>query len=284
MRCDKRRDKDWTVDYSGARSERVFFFAGLILALKGYRIKALFSLDMPANFINLHWGMRPRNSAVLFSRARKRLEPIMNKILDGKRMFFTLNNLWELIWSGLVFWAVPLFPILYLFIARIWMGKLMFSNNRCIGCGLCAKFCSNRGVVMKKVGEKKRPYWTYHCEVCLRCMGFCKKKAIEAGHSWAILLYFITSIPVFTWLSIRLHDAYPLFPVIQNYWLKEIFNIIYFFPAMILSYWIFWYLIRIPVINTIFTFSTFTHFFRRYHEPETKLKNLKRSRRKNETK
>ncbi|MBU3917053.1 EFR1 family ferrodoxin [bacterium] len=256
------------------------FIAAFILTLKGYRVKAMFSLDMPVNFINLHWGMHPKNVAFLLSRTRHKLEPIMTKILDGKRIYFTLNNLWELAWSTLMFWAVPVLPIFYLFMARIWMGKLMFSNNRCIGCGLCAKFCSNHGVIMKEIGEKKRPYWTYHCEACLRCMGFCKKKAIEAGHSWAILLYFITSVPVFTWLSIRLHAEFPVFPIIQNYWLSELFNLIYLFPAMMLSYWIFWYLIKIPIVNTVFTFTTLTHFFRRYHEPETKLKNFKRGKKK----
>ncbi|MCP4153532.1 MAG: (4Fe-4S)-binding protein, partial [bacterium] len=33
------------------------FMAALILFLKGYQVRAMFSLDMPANFINLHWGM-----------------------------------------------------------------------------------------------------------------------------------------------------------------------------------------------------------------------------------
>ena len=37
------------------------FMAATILMLKGYRIKALFSLDMPSNFINFHWGLHPKN-------------------------------------------------------------------------------------------------------------------------------------------------------------------------------------------------------------------------------
>jgi Pyruvate/2-oxoacid:ferredoxin oxidoreductase delta subunit len=254
------------------------FMAALILFFKGYRVKALFSLDMPANLINLHWGMLPKNIALVKNRSRKKLDPILKRILDHKTVFFTLNNLWELAWGVLMFWLIPLFPILYLLIARINMGKLMFSNNQCIGCGLCSKFCSSEAILMKNVGGKKRPFWTYHCEACLRCMGYCKKKAIEAGHSWAVLLYFITSVPVFSWLIKRLHDIYPVFPIIQNYWLNELFNIIYFFPAMILSYRLFWTIVRVPAINSIFSYTTLTHFFRRYHEPETKLKHLKKKR------
>ena len=29
-------------------------------------------------------------------------------------------------------------------------------------------------------------------------------------------------------------------------------------------------LLRVPLINSVFTHTTFTHLFRRYHEPETK--------------
>ena len=38
--------------------------------------------------------------------------------------------------------------------------------------------------------------------------------------------------------------------------------------------WIFWMLIRIPVVNTIFSVTTLTHYFKRFHEPETHIKDL----------
>ncbi len=146
---------------------------------------------------------------------------------------------------------------------------------------MCARFCPNNAILMKDIGTKKRPYWTYHCENCLRCMGYCKKKAVEAGHSWAVLLYFITSVPVISYVWAWLHETLKFFPVISGYGTIEvvyIFNflvyIIYFLSAVFLSYWIFWYLIRFPVFNTFFSLTTLTHYYRRYHQPETKLKHL----------
>jgi hypothetical protein len=50
-----------------------------------------------------------------------------------------------------------------------------------------------------------------------------------------------------------------------------------------LSYWIFWYLIRFPFFNTFFSVSTLTHYYRRYHQPETKLKRLAGIKRKSTT-
>ncbi len=249
------------------------FMAAIILLLKGYRIKGLFSLDMPANMINLHWGMNSKNVESILIRARKKIEPVMVRLLEGRRVFFIGNNLWELGWSVLLFWIVPLFPILYLLIGKLFMAKLMFSDNRCNGCGLCATSCPNQGIVMKQIRGKMRPFWTCHCEACMRCMGFCKKEAIQAGHSWGVLLYYITSVPVITFFINRTGLLFPL-PVIEGFWLRQLINIIYIIPAIITSYSIFWLLIQIPVINALFAYTTLTRYFRRYHEPGTRLNDL----------
>jgi len=47
-----------------------------------------------------------------------------------------------------------------------------------------------------------------------------------------------------------------------------------FFTALFLSYWVFWYLMSIPMVNTVFTYTTLTRYYRRYHQPETKLKHM----------
>ncbi|UCE56350.1 MAG: EFR1 family ferrodoxin [Desulfobacterales bacterium] len=257
------------------------FFAAIVMFLKGYRVKAIFSLDMPSNFINFHWGLHPKNVDKISKRSQHRLKLLIPRIFNGQRILFTRNNLWEILWCVLLLWLVPLLPIAYLIIARMFMAKVMFSNNDCVGCGMCARNCPNNAILMKKIGSKKHPYWTYHCENCLRCMGYCKKKAVEAGHSWAVLLYFITSIPIISFVWVWLHEALNFFPVKSGYLTIEavyVFNfllyIVYFLSAVFLSYWIFWYLIRFPFFNSFFSLTTLTHYYRRYHQPETKVKHL----------
>ena len=268
------------------------FFAAILMFIKGYRVKAIFSLDMPSNFINFHWGLHPKNVAKISNKAQSRLKALIPRILNGQRILFTRNNLWESLWCVLLFWLFPIYPVLYLIFARIFMAKVMFSNNRCVGCGMCARFCPNNAILMMDAGTKKRPYWTYHCENCLRCMGYCRKKAVEAGHSWAILLYFITSVPVISYVWVWLHGTLNFYPVISGYWTVEvvyIFNFalyivlysVYFLSAVFLSYWIFWHLIQFPVFNKFFSLTTLTHYYRRYHQPETKLKHLAGNKRKN---
>ena len=119
-------------------------------------------------------------------------------------------------------------------------------------------------------------------------MGFCKKKAVEAGHSWAVLLYFITSVPVISYVLLWLHETFNFYPVIRSYWTAEVVYIfsfslytVYFLSAVFLSYWIFWHLIQFPVFNKFFSLTTLTHYYRRYHQPETKLKHLAGNKRKN---
>ena len=250
------------------------FLAAFLMLIKGYRPRALFSLDMPSNFINFHWGLHPKNVEAISSKTQKKLARLLTRIMKGRRIYFTRNNLWEVLWCIGIFWFIPIFPIMYLLIGKLFMAKVMFSNHRCAGCGLCARFCPNQAIEMRSTGKKKRPYWTYHCEVCLRCMGYCNKRAVEAGHSWAVLLYFLVSIPVLSYLLYRLNTVYDKIPMLGSYFSYEIIYFIEFFFALFLSYWVFWQLIRIPMVNKIFSYTTLTHYYRRYHQPETRLKQM----------
>ena len=252
------------------------FLGALLMVWKGYRLKAVFSLDMPSNLINLHWGLHPKNVATISDRSKIRLKHLMDRIMDDHRILFTRNNLWEMAWCVLLFGLVPIFPILYLMVGRMFMAKVMFSNNRCVGCGMCARFCPNNAILMKTVGSRKRPYWTYHCENCMRCMGYCRKKAVEAGHSWAVLLYLITALPVVSYALAGLNRTFSFVPVISGYWTIQLISIVYILPSLFLSYWLFWQLIRFPLVNSVFTYTTLTHYFRRYHHPDTKLKHMAR--------
>jgi len=250
------------------------FFAALVLLFKGYDIRGFFSLDMAANMNNLHPRLTAKAVEKISERTKEKIDFFLTPIMSGKRVIFTLNNLYEGIWSIMLFWWIPIFPIIYLIYGKTTMAKIMFANNRCLSCGSCTTICSNNGIEMKFFFGKKRPFWNYHCENCMRCMGYCKQNAIEAGHSWAILQYFFVTIPVVAKLLSWLIISTGLTIEIQNYWLWLLVDTLYFLPALFLSYWLFWMLLRIPVVNSIFSVSTLTHYFKRYHEPETRLKEL----------
>ena len=84
-------------------------------------------------------------------------------------------------------------------------------------------------------------------------MGYCKQKAVEAGHSWALFQYVIVTLPVMANLISRLKTATGLPLEITNYWAMALLDTLYFLPALFLSYWLFWVLIRVPVVNALFS-------------------------------
>lgn len=245
----------------------------LILPFKGYYVIGAVSLDMPANMISIHSRLSDRNIDRIKKKARIKLEKYIAVVLSGRSVWWTLNNLYEMVWIFLLmrFWF--LFPLLYLLIGRFYMGKLLFANTNCIGCGLCARSCPNNAIVMKG-GKHKRPYWKYNCEDCLRCMNYCPQKAIEVGHSWGVLLFFISSFPLSISIFSLAAKYIPALESIRSYSTIELFNTVYLYPAILIAYFIFFYLIRWKPINFFFTYTTFTHLFRRFHDPETSLDDL----------
>lgn len=253
------------------------FLAALVSRTKGFRVRAVFSLDMPSNFIIFHWGLHPDNVTAICKRSQQRLSRFMTGILDtGKvdRPAYLRNHLWEWTWSLLLFWAIPLFPLLYLLVARLFMAKIMFANNRCVGCGQCAAACPTGAILMKGAPDRLRPYWTTDCENCMRCMGYCPTRAIEAGHSWAVILYFITAIPLVTGLLAWLRGMWAFIPDVQGYWTAQVVNFLYFWPAVLLCYHGFWRLLGNTWINRLFTVTTLTHAYRRYHHPDIRPEDL----------
>jgi Pyruvate/2-oxoacid:ferredoxin oxidoreductase delta subunit len=240
------------------------YLMALLLMLKGFNVRGVMAVDMPANWVVAYPAPTPEKAAGIMSRARTRTLAFFAGILKGKRSFGG--------GIGLLFGLllVPI-SIAYLLVGRFFLAKLFFANNDCNGCGLCARNCSYGGIRMKG-GEKSWPYWTYNCESCMRCMAYCSEKAIEAGHSWAVILYFVSSTSVSAYLLNFLVPYSGEF--VMNRWLSLPLKYAYLLASMAAAYWLFSLLLRIPFVNSIFTHTTFTHLFRRYHEPGTKARDL----------
>ena len=264
----------WKIPIPGAAG-LASLVPALLLPLKGYSFRGVVSVDMPVNMISIHSRLSDQSINRIKDRAQKKVERYFRVVMAGKRAFFTLNNLYEAAWCSVILLFWPLFPVLYLLIGKFFMGKMMFANTSCIGCGLCASSCPNGAVIMK--GDKKpRPYWLYNCESCLRCMNYCPQNAVEVGHSWGLVLYFLAGIP----LSLTLFDLaaryLPALKSIRSYSTVEIFNAAYYYPVIIAAYFLFYQIIRWRPVNLVFTWTTFTHIFRRYHDTETSISDLSR--------
>lgn len=241
------------------------WLVALILALKGYRVRGMEGIDMPSNWTALHPGFLPDTVAGIVARAQKKTARFMATILSGRRRITS----WLVMLFGLL--VLPI-SLAYLLIGRFFLGKLFFASNRCNGCGLCAEHCPN-GAIEMRGNEIRRPYWTFRCESCMRCMAYCPTQAVEASHLVAVGVYLLAgAIPttaLLLWLAVRV----PLLAFLSwtPGWVVESINALI---AIGLTYPIFYLLLRIGWVNRFFTHATLTHYYRRYHEPETTLKDL----------
>ncbi len=242
------------------------YLLALILSLKGYHVKGVRGLDMPSNWLALHPGLPTQHVGIISDETEKITKHWVSEILAGK---ISLHGWLELALGILLF---P-FSMGYLIMGRLFLSKLFFAGEKCTGCGLCAAHCPTKAIKMKN----GRPYWTFSCESCMRCMGYCPTKAIEASHPLAVLLFWIFFLPVTAWGLDRFIQALSRMTAIQaNWWSLPIeigFNLI---VIAILSE-IFQWLARNRIMNKIFSLTTLTHYYRRYHQPMVRLASLDES-------
>jgi ferredoxin len=247
------------------------FVIALILLLKGYKVCGTMSVDMPSNWYSLHPIQSRKSHEAIIDRAEPKVAGFTKKMLKKSNIWFTRNNLYEILFGILLSYI----SVGYLIFGKFFLAKLFFANNKCDGCGLCEKYCTVKAIKMWGK-DNRRPYWKYNCESCMKCAAICPHNAIEAGHSWGIILYFITAFPISVYLFTLFGADSTSGGKFDGHWFGNALNIIYFYPAIFVSYYIFSLLIRIPLFNYLFTHTTMTHlsFWGRYREPKTKLKDI----------
>jgi len=262
IRAGSRVGSTYTPGFEGTAT----LLVALILALKGYRIRGTEAIDMPSNWIALHPGLVPDTVAGIVARAKKTAIHFMSSILSDRRRCTS----WIVFLLGLL--VLPL-SLAYMLIGRPFLAKLFFASNLCTGCGLCAEYCPNGAIEMRGSGNRHRPYWTFRCESCMRCMAFCSTRAVEANYLLGIGAYLLAgAIPTtafLAWLVIRV-PVLSFLSWTPRWVLESVMAIV----AIGLVYPIFHLLLRIEWVERFFTHATPTHYYRRYHEPETMLMDL----------
>ena len=235
----------------------------LILALKGYSIRGLAGIDMPSNWMAIHPGFRPTTAVEIIARAKPKALASFERFAEGRRGF---NNPVSLV-AGILLAPVSLG---YLVVGRILLGKLFFASGKCNGCGICVSTCPHAALVMR---APRKPYWTWRCESCMHCMAHCPLEAIEVSYTLlAVWLLVRMGVLGGAYVSVvALFDAWPGFVRSPAAFVASMaFSIL----TILFLYLLSWHFLRFDLFTRVVTFLTPTRFFRRYHEPDTKIRDV----------
>jgi ferredoxin len=235
----------------------------LILLLKGYRIVGMRPIDLPSNWISLHPGLKDNAIDFLFLRFKGITHRFAERIVSGKSDY---RALWDLLQDCLV---API-AIGYYFVGRFAFAKSFYASQLCDNCGVCIKQCTVHAISI----VDGRPFWSYRCESCMRCMNNCPKGAIDTAHGYVIGTLLILSLVIqpliydtLSFYNIRWFDPDIPFSAVSRFASSAIIT----FTVMVGSYWCVHYMRRWGIVRTIMKYTSLTSFrFWRRYKPSTR--------------
>ena len=237
---------------------------GLILLLKGFRIRGLFPLDMPSNWTSVHPGYNPATVAAIFARCWAQVDGFCGRILAGRPGF--RPNVFVMLPIDIALAPIALMYFLY---GRFFLAKLFFASSACDGCGICAEKCPTASIRLLA----KRPFWKFSCESCMRCMNICPQQAIQVSHLLAAIIAVAGSFLPLALLFKALDPHLPLFlQKPANAAVNWGLSLSLMFLAAGTVYW----LIRSRIVNALFTYTSLTKYWRRYIAPGVKTRDYER--------
>lgn len=233
----------------------------LILWLKGYRVVGSMPLDMPSNWMSLHPSLAREKCVAIAERCRAKVEAYADRMLSGERAIYGL----AMLPFGVL--VLPFAPV-YLIFGRLGLSKTLMATTKCCRCGMCARNCPVSAIRF----VDGRPYWTFNCESCMRCISYCPRNAIQASWPYAVALYLATWGDRAWSLLYRLEELTGIRPLTaRSAALDWLVYIGYYFLALFVIYGVFHFIIRFKPINLLFEYTTPTRWYKRYREPGTKL-------------
>jgi Pyruvate/2-oxoacid:ferredoxin oxidoreductase delta subunit len=223
-----------------------FYFSGLLLRIKGYRIKAMYPIDLPSNWISLHPGLNTRTVAYIHARNKERVSIFAQKTLAGGSNF---KALFEIIQDVLV---SPV-SLGYYFIGRFLFAKTFYASADCDNCDICIKGCPVKAIIR----VDGRPFWTFRCESCMHCMSNCPKKAIETAHG-SIITYSIlfSSVMMVLFYTLFSHWFFP----IESGLVRWIIESLLFIALLAVWYRIAHYLLRFKWFERLTVYTSLTKY------------------------
>lgn len=143
-----------------------------ILKSRGIGLAAGFSVRMPGNYTPLYGAIDISKQEKMFVEEKLKIKAIAGAIKQGRRGVFEEKP------SLLNF-------LLYSLLYRPGSSRIpgsakgFWANGSCTKCGLCAKVCPVKNIVL----SDGSPDWLDHCQHCMACLQWCPAEAIQYQRS-----------------------------------------------------------------------------------------------------
>ncbi|MDP2233781.1 MAG: EFR1 family ferrodoxin [Actinomycetota bacterium] len=235
------------------------YLPAAMLAMRGARIRGVGAIDMPLNWTVIVPAFGPLGVEAIVDRGDDQTSRFASRILDGKTAF---GGLAQLLLGLLI---LPL-SLGYMLIARLLLAKMFFADERCTSCGVCEKNCPQKAVRLR--GQSCRPYWTYSCQNCMRCMSLCPTEAIQGGQAWLVFYMWLVALPVGAVAAGALLDAMGVTSGVISGVLSLVTSYVWIMFAVWLAYGILWLGLLVPGVRFVLSRATFTRRYRRYRGPD----------------
>jgi ferredoxin/flavodoxin len=136
------------------------------IAERGGILGAGFGVRMPGNYIVKYGAFPPAIQRVLFKREKKRVNDISMMIRERGSARIPKGCLSSWLTAGFVNKILANFSS---------MAGNYHSTDKCNGCGTCERVCPVGNIHL----EGRKPNWGNSCELCVACIQWCPRQAIE---------------------------------------------------------------------------------------------------------
>ena len=135
-----------------------------ILNKKDINLSASFGIIMPGNDQLLYSPVAQEKQDKLFKNEQDQVYKIASTIKGNQQVEYKVNAIINAFGK-----------LLYTTFKPKNVDKNFWTDEKCIGCGICSKVCPANNIVM----YEGKPKWAHQCESCLACMQWCPQESIQ---------------------------------------------------------------------------------------------------------
>lgn len=191
--------------YTGSALE----IAERMLRRKGYDVVLTADAGYPDNWTQFIPPQTGKDISATCTKGDAEVASIIARFLSGERSHYRAKLLPRSITGAIA--------ALFLVIGRRGLGSSFIADEHCNSCGICAKHCPTKTIVMRGKKKAERPYWRFTCEACNRCINICPKRSIQLSLPFLVIGSVFTAglIVLGIWSLRSVEPFYPTAPILR---------------------------------------------------------------------